>query len=186
MLKTTKTKQMDSVDIPDTNPVCLVQCARCGAWMKRISDKRRKALWTCGCYCQISEEKLQKYVPMLLYILTDDHGRISPGVPPKLLKMATMQRTLAEPDKELDCFEFDRVKVKKLLIRNMSNSDDIQDKDMKARARAAEKYSLDADTITQQLSAVFYVAVDKIQVGDDLVRLVLKNGRMIEMPVRSR
>lgn len=180
MPKTIKTKQPESADELSSNPVCPVECAHCGAWMKRVSGKSRKTLWTCDCGRQITEDALQSCTAWLLYNLIDDICMVGTGAPLNLLPIATMQAPLAEPDKLLDYFEFDRAKLKKYLLSiSASSYKDIQDKNVKAAT--AREFDAYTDAITQHLPVILGVIVNKIQIGNGLVRLILKNEQVLQI-----
>lgn len=179
MPKTTKAKQPDSADRPNINPICPVECAHCGAWMERISGKK-DSLWTCDCGGQIAEDILLRRVSKLLYDLIDDISMVGTVIPLNLSPIATMQAPLAGPDMSLDYFEFDRVKVKNLLldISDCAHAlKDIQDSDLKVKTE--KEYTLAANAMAQHLSVIFCVTVDRIQATDGLFRIILKNEQKL-------
>lgn len=170
MPKTTKKNQPNPVGKPNPNPICPVQCTQCGLWMYRIIGKGGDVLWTCDCGCKVTEDVLLSRVAKLLSELIDDVSMIGSGAPLNLLPIATIQPPLSESDKLLDCFEFDEAKVKKFLPY-------ISDSAHTYKAKTVNE----ADAIAQYLSVIFGMTVDRIQTGDGIFRLMLRNDKSVSI-----
>ncbi|MFA6730709.1 MAG: recombinase family protein [Bacteroidales bacterium] len=168
-------------------PPCPVECVLCGAPMKRRHDSRRKTaqeVWTCQnpeCHViiNIEDNALQSHIVELMNRLIENPDLVEVGSLSKTEPTAEVRRLQNEVDRELDAFEFDKDKTKKVIFALASEKyRHINNKPYKAYAVRAEFEK--ANLLSSFLSELFTLTVMKIQLGKGVTRLILKNQQHIE------
>jgi hypothetical protein len=163
-----------------------VECALCGAKMKRRHDSRRKAskdLWTCqnpdcGKIINIDDTMLHGEIAAILNRLIADPSLIEPGVIPDGDTPQEVRRLANEADRELDSFEFDKDKAKKaIFVLAAVKYKHIDSRPHKAYIVRAEFEK--SDLLSSVFTELFKRTVLKVLLGEGVVRLILKNGQNI-------
>jgi hypothetical protein len=170
---------------PDRLP-CTVECALCGAKMKRRHDGRRKAsreVWMCqspDCHIIVnkSDDELLIDVTFILGRLIANPSLIEPGSAPAVPSME-VRRLQNEADRELDSFEFDKDRAKKKLFElareKYRHIDNRQVKSYMARAAFDQ-----SEPLSSFMPELFKRTVQKIQMdAGGKIALVLKNNQII-------
>jgi len=168
-------KAQKTIDLPS----CPVECAFCGTKINYDHDLRResqKTLQTCqnpDCkqLVSIDDAAIHAEVIAILTRIIDE---------PSLIKPRSLPYTSSSPKAKCqsDCFEFDTPNVKQtffmLAAPKYKNIDNL-----KIKARVLREEFDKAELLSSILSETFNRTVMKIQLGDGIVRLILKNGQII-------
>jgi hypothetical protein len=177
---------------PLFRPPCLVECALCGAPMKRRHDGRRKAsseVWTCqspDCHAiiGIEDDALQSYITELLNRLIENPDLIKADIPAKPELPMEVRRLANEIDRELDAFAFDREKLQEsifaLAAEKYLHIDSRPYKAAMMRAAFEDSKLSQPEPLSGFNHGLFKASVLKIQLGSGVIRLILKNGQAIE------
>jgi hypothetical protein len=176
---------------PPFRPPCPVECALCGAPMKRRHDGRRsvsREVWTCqnpDCHVIIGveDDALQAHITELLKRLTENPGLVDTQIPP-IAESPELRRLANEADRELDAFAFDRDKAKAavfaLAARRYKHIDSRPHQGCILRADFEDSKLSSSEPLSSFNPGLFKRTVLKIQLGAGLTRLILKNGQAIE------
>jgi len=170
---------------------CPVECALCGAKMVRRHDSRRKDaqdVWTCqnpDCHSiiKISDDHLHGRITELLNRLIADPGIIQADTAPPEPGM-DVRRLQNEVNRELDSFEFDRDKAKAaifaLAVEKYRHIDPDPHAGQILRAAFEDSKLLQSEPLSSFSPELFKKTVQKIQLGEGVLRLILKNNQNIE------
>jgi hypothetical protein len=167
-------------------PPCPVECALCGAPMKRRRGTRGNMpheIWTCqnpDCHAiiGIEDDALQPRITELLNRLIADPASVDADASPTA-DSPEVRRLANDADRELDAFAFDKERAKQAVFALAAeryryiDSRPYQGNIVRAEIRQSEPLSFFNP-------GLFKRTVLKIQLGDGLTRLILKNEQAIE------
>jgi len=184
-VKDSNNNQMNKSELPYRLP-CTAECILCGEKMSRRHDSRRKTsqdLWTCqnpDCrqIVNINDDILLAEISAILNRLIAEPSLVEPYSIPETDPPPEVRRLTNEVNREMDSFEFDKDKARKtifaLAAEKYKHIDDRQHKAYIVRAEFEK-----SELLSSFLSEIFKRTVLKIQLGDDGVRLILKNNQII-------
>jgi hypothetical protein len=176
-------------------PSCPVECALCGAVMKRRRGVRHNVpheVWTCqnpDCHAIIGmeDDALQNQLAELLNRLTADPGLVDTEAP-RTAEPPEIRRMANETDRELDAFAFDKDKATQAIFTLASERyNHIDSRPFQGRViiAAFEDSKLSPEPLSLFNPGLFKRTVLKIQLGEGITRLILKNHQTIERSVPS-
>jgi hypothetical protein len=167
-------------------PPCPVECALCGAEMKRRRGTRGNLpheIWTCqspDCHAilGVGEDALPTDITALLNRLITNPGLVDTDAPPTA-DSPEVRRLANEADRELDSFAFDKDRAKQSLFALAAERyKNIDSRPHQGRiVRAVFEKSKPLSSFSPEL---FKRTVLKIQLGEGVTRLILKNHQAIE------
>jgi hypothetical protein len=175
---------------PDRLP-CTVECALCGAKMRRRHDSRRKAsreVWTCqnpDCHSIINmnDDAMRGEITAILNRLVENPSLVESGSLPADTPME-VRRLQNEADRELDSFDFDKGKAQKTLFalarEKYRHIDNKQVKSYMLRAAFEGKQLSSSERLSSFMSELFKRTALKVRLdAGGNIALVLKNDQII-------